>query len=91
LIFYETPHRIVKSLEDIKAVLGDVRVVIARELTKIHEEFLRGSAEELLAHFAEHPPRGEMVVLFNVRIRSSDNNQCKKMGGQDDRPLSTPT
>jgi 16S rRNA (cytidine1402-2'-O)-methyltransferase len=70
VIFYETPHRIVKTLEDIKATLGDVRVVIARELTKIHEEFLRGSAEELSAHFAAHPPRGEMVVLLNVRIRA---------------------
>jgi 16S rRNA (cytidine1402-2'-O)-methyltransferase len=70
VIFYETPHRIVKALEDIKATLGDVRVVIARELTKIHEEFLRGSADELLAHFAARPPRGEMVVLFNVRVRA---------------------
>jgi len=69
VIFYETPHRIVKALEDIKETLGGVRVVIGRELTKIHEEFLRGSAQELLAHFAKHPPRGEMVVLFNVRIQ----------------------
>jgi len=71
VIFYETPHRIVKTLEDIKETLGDVRVVIARELTKIHEEFLRGSAEELLAQFAARPPRGEMVVLFNVRVREN--------------------
>jgi 16S rRNA (cytidine1402-2'-O)-methyltransferase len=69
MIFYETPHRIIKTLEDIKAVLGGIRVVIARELTKIHEEFLRGTAEELLAHFNNHPPKGEMVVLFNTRIR----------------------
>ena len=69
MIFYETPHRIIKTLEDIRDVLGGVRVVIARELTKIHEEFLRGSAEELLAHFAAHPPKGEMVVLFNTRIK----------------------
>ena len=69
MIFYETPHRIIKTLEDIRDVLGGVRVVIARELTKIHEEFLRGSAEELLAHFATHPPKGEMVVLFNTRIK----------------------
>jgi len=70
MIFYETPHRIVKTLEDIRDVLGDVRVVIARELTKIHEEFLRGSAIDLLKHFDEHPPRGEMVILFNIRIRA---------------------
>jgi len=71
MIFYETPHRIVKTLKDIKEVLGDVRVVIARELTKMHEEFLRGSAEELLKHFAVNQPRGEMVVLFNTRIVST--------------------
>ncbi|MDR2577288.1 MAG: 16S rRNA (cytidine(1402)-2'-O)-methyltransferase [Chitinispirillales bacterium] len=71
MIFYETPHRIIKTLEDIKTVLGGVRVVIARELTKIHEEFLRGTAEELLVHFAEHQPRGEMVVMFNVRVRQN--------------------
>jgi len=71
MIFYETPHRIIKTLEDINAVLGGVRVVIARELTKIHEEFLRGSAEELLAHFAAHPPKGEMVVLFNTRQKAA--------------------
>jgi 16S rRNA (cytidine1402-2'-O)-methyltransferase len=71
VIFYESPHRIVKALEDISATLGDgVRVVIARELTKIHEEFLRGSAGELSAHFATHPPRGELVVLFNTRIQN---------------------
>jgi 16S rRNA (cytidine1402-2'-O)-methyltransferase len=69
MVFYETPHRIVKALEDIKEVLGDVRVVIARELTKIHEEFLRGTAEELSANFAKRPPRGEMVVMFNIRVR----------------------
>jgi 16S rRNA (cytidine1402-2'-O)-methyltransferase len=69
MIFYETPHRIIKTLEDIKAVLGDIRIVIARELTKKHEEFLRGTAEELSANFAKRPPRGEMVVMFNMRIR----------------------
>ncbi|GBU20932.1 rRNA (cytidine-2'-O-)-methyltransferase [Fibrobacteres bacterium R8-0-B4] len=74
VIFYETPHRIIKTLEDIKTVLGDVKVVIARELTKIHEEFLRGSAEELLCHFATHQPRGEMVILFNVRVKIKSND-----------------
>ncbi len=70
VIFYETPHRIVKTLEDIKAVLDNVQVVIARELTKIHEEFLRGSADELLEHFSVHPPRGEMVILINTRVKT---------------------
>ncbi|MFW5775642.1 MAG: 16S rRNA (cytidine(1402)-2'-O)-methyltransferase [Chitinivibrionales bacterium] len=65
VIFFETPHRIVKVLSEIKEVLGEVAVVIARELTKMHEEFLRGTPSELLAHFEQKKPRGEMVVLFN--------------------------
>ena len=70
LIFYETPHRIVRVLEDIDTVFGDILVVIAREMTKIYEEFLRGSPKELLAQFKSKPPRGEMVVLFNLRMRA---------------------
>jgi len=70
VIFYETPHRIVKVLAAMDEVFGDILVVIGRELTKIHEEFLRGSPKELIAHFQEKPPRGEMTVLFNTRVRA---------------------
>lgn len=67
VVFYETPHRILKVLNEIKNTLGEVNIVIARELTKIHEEFLRGTPEELLKHFTVKPPKGEMVVLLNTR------------------------
>ncbi len=67
VIFYETPHRIVKVLEELDATLGDIAVVIGRELTKLHEEFLRGTPKTLLAHFAQHPPIGEMVVMLNIK------------------------
>lgn len=70
VIFYETPHRIVKVLEEIDEILGDIQVVIARELTKLYEQFLRGSAKELLEHFKTTSPRGEMVILFNIRIHA---------------------
>ena len=70
VIFYESPHRILKVLKEMDEVLGDVQTVVARELTKLHEEFLRGTPGSILAHFALKPPRGEMVVLFNVRVRS---------------------
>ena len=70
VIFYETPHRIVKVLEEIEEILGDIQVVIARELTKLYEQFLRGSAKELLEHFKTTSPRGEMVILFNTRIHA---------------------
>jgi 16S rRNA (cytidine1402-2'-O)-methyltransferase len=66
-IFYETPHRIVGALEDVVATFGaGQRVVIARELTKLHEEFLRGTAGELLATLkARASVRGEMVLLLS--------------------------
>jgi 16S rRNA (cytidine1402-2'-O)-methyltransferase len=69
VIFYETPHRIVKVLEEMDEIFGDIPVVIGRELTKVHEEFLRGSPKELLTRFKTKPPRGEMTVLFNQRVR----------------------
>jgi 16S rRNA (cytidine1402-2'-O)-methyltransferase len=66
LIFYEAPHRIVESLEDVSARLGHSRpVVVAREMTKLHEEFLRGSADEVLAILAGRPSvKGEITLLI---------------------------
>jgi 16S rRNA (cytidine1402-2'-O)-methyltransferase len=69
VIFYETPHRIVKVLKELDEELDDIAVVIGREMTKLHEEFLRGTPKMLLAHFAKRPPKGEMVLLINTRIR----------------------
>jgi 16S rRNA (cytidine1402-2'-O)-methyltransferase len=67
-IFYETPHRIVDALADIVAIFGaQQRVVLARELTKLHEEFLRGEAAEVLAMLRARPSvRGEMVLLLEL-------------------------
>ena len=65
LIFYEAPHRILESLEVIQQVLGPRPVVVARELTKIHEEFLRGTAEEIRARLAERDSiKGEFTILI---------------------------
>ncbi len=65
-IFYETPHRILEALADVEAVFGpDERVVVARELTKMHEEFLRGTVAEVRAELgARENVRGEMVLLL---------------------------
>jgi 16S rRNA (cytidine1402-2'-O)-methyltransferase len=63
-IFYEAPHRVLDAMEDVVAVLGGSRhVVIAREVTKLHEEFLRGRADEVLDRLRECPPRGEITLL----------------------------
>jgi len=65
LIFYETPHRIAEALEDITAVLGSRPIVVARELTKMHEEFLRGTAVEIHAQLAARPSiKGEITLLI---------------------------
>jgi 16S rRNA (cytidine1402-2'-O)-methyltransferase len=67
-IFYETPHRILDALTDIVATFGPTqRIVLARELTKLHEEFLRGTAAEVLATLTGRPSiRGEMVLLLEL-------------------------
>src|SRR5579885_1190596 len=65
LIFYEAPHRILETLADIDELLGARPVVIARELTKIHEEFLRGTAAEIRAALAARPAiKGEITLLI---------------------------
>jgi 16S rRNA (cytidine1402-2'-O)-methyltransferase len=71
-IFYEAPHRIIDTLSDIAAVFGPTQhVVIARELTKLHEEFLRGSASELHTQLSARPSiRGEIVLLLETKPSS---------------------
>jgi 16S rRNA (cytidine1402-2'-O)-methyltransferase len=65
LVFYEAPHRIVESLEAIEQVLGARPVVVARELTKLHEEFLRGTAGEVRAELAGRDSvKGEITLLI---------------------------
>lgn len=65
LVFYEAPHRIVDALSDVSAVYGERPVVVARELTKLHEEFLRGTAEEVRAQLATRPSvKGEITLLI---------------------------
>ncbi len=64
IIFYESPHRLVKTLKDIRQVLGNVKVVCCRELTKKFEEVIEGPVEDLIANFTRRAPRGEFVVLL---------------------------
>ncbi len=63
LVFYETAPRLAAMLADIGEHLPNRELAVARELTKLHEECRTGSAAELIAHYAAHPPRGEIVVL----------------------------
>ena len=65
MIFYESPHRIVKTLTQFIEVFGSERQVsVCREISKIHEESVRGSLQEVLQHFTETEPRGEFVIVL---------------------------
>ena len=65
LVFYEAPHRIAESLNDLADILGDRPIVLARELTKVHEEFLEGTAAQVRNSLAEGPPsKGEFTLLI---------------------------
>jgi 16S rRNA (cytidine1402-2'-O)-methyltransferase len=63
-VYFESPYRVVRLLEDAVAEIPTARLCLARELTKKFEEFQRGSPEELLAHFQKHEPRGEFCVVI---------------------------
>lgn len=64
IIFYESPHRLVRTLQDMLEVLGDREIVCARELTKKFEEIRRSRVSELIDHFSRIKPKGEFVVVF---------------------------
>lgn len=65
VILYESPHRLVKTLTDMRDILGDIQIACARELTKMFEEVRRGTPSDALAHFSKHPPRGEFVLVVS--------------------------
>jgi len=64
LVAFEAPHRLLTSLEDIEEVLGDREMTLTRELTKLHEEVIRGSVSHVRAHFKEVRPRGEFTLVI---------------------------
>ena len=66
-VYFESPYRVVRLLEDAVAEIPEARICLARELTKKFEEYRRGSAAELLEHFQAHAPRGEFCVAIAVR------------------------
>lgn len=64
MVFYESPHKLVKTLGNFSEYFGEDRPVsVSREITKMHEETIRGMAGEVLQHFTEKPPKGELVVV----------------------------
>jgi len=64
LVFYEAPHKLRKTLADLLAALGDREIALCRELTKIHEEVIRGKLSEAVKRYEEVPPKGEFVLVI---------------------------
>jgi 16S rRNA (cytidine1402-2'-O)-methyltransferase len=72
LVFYETPHRITKSLIDCLETLGNREAAVVREITKLHEEIIRGNLEELAEKFSQTTVKGEIVLVINrTEVQSS--------------------
>lgn len=63
LIFYEAPHKLKTTLSDLLDALGDRRIALCREMTKIHEEVLRGTISEMIAYYEQNSPKGEYVLI----------------------------
>ena len=65
MVFYESPYRVQKTLQQFREVFGgDRQVSVCREISKIHEESVRGTLDEVIAHFQAHEPRGEFVIVL---------------------------
>jgi 16S rRNA (cytidine1402-2'-O)-methyltransferase len=69
LVFFETPHRLQASLEDLAAVFGDRPAFLAREMTKAHEEYLKGSLGELLQEITANPRKGEITLVIGPKAK----------------------
>lgn len=65
IVFYESPYRVLKTLQQLAEVFGEERpVAVCREISKLHEETVRGTLSEAIAHFTEHEPKGEFVIVL---------------------------
>lgn len=75
LVCFEAPHRLLETLQDILAVLGDRRIVVANDLTKRFEEFRRGSVTDMVAHFSLQRPRGEYTLVIEGLAAGSERKR----------------
>jgi 16S rRNA (cytidine1402-2'-O)-methyltransferase len=74
VIFYEAPHRVVETLEDVLDSLGDRPLVLAREVTKLHEEFLRGAVSEVLLALKSKPVKGEITLILGPQDEHAERS-----------------
>lgn len=85
LVFYEAPHRVQESLRDILEILGDREIVLGREVTKLHEEFLRGSVSQLISATEPREWRGEITVVVGGGRKDRDRDRDGEIRGEIQR------
>ena len=81
LVFYEAPHRLMESLQDLQQILGDREIVIAREVSKVHEEFLRGTLSKIIAQLTGHTVKGEITLVVHGSTNESGFSE-KELGAE---------
>jgi len=79
LVFYEVPHRVEESLQDLLEVLGEREMVLGREMTKLHEEFIRGSVSELAVQAKTKEWRGEMTLVVSGAAKGKDRDSEREI------------
>ena len=80
MVFYESPHRLLKTLQQFAEVFGpERRVSVAREISKLHEDHVRGTLAEVIAHFEQSEPRGEIVII----LAGADAKEIKQLEKQE--------
>ena len=80
MVFYESPFRLVKTLRQMETYFGpDRHVSVAREISKIHEEHVRGTLDEVAAHFEATPPKGEIVIVVAGAPKDKDKQTSNSL------------
>lgn len=83
MIFYEAPHKLLKTLKDMYEAFGERNISISRELTKIHEETLRMKLSEAISYFSENPPKGEFVLVVEGCREENNESPLKDLSASE--------
>jgi 16S rRNA (cytidine1402-2'-O)-methyltransferase len=84
LVFYEAPHRALEMLTDLRRVLADRPVVMAREITKVYEEFVRGTASEVIERLKRKPPKGEITLVVGPPVNAAGDASVPELTISED-------
>ena len=83
IIFCEAPHRILKTLVELNKIFGNINIVLAKEITKIHEEFIRNNIEQIIKDFSEKEIKGEYIILFENHSKTKKELEIEKINKLD--------